>query len=507
MTARVKPPSDLEKRIRAAAAAGEWLKLTKDDEVPAALIADLVTVAADDVHAKGVQIRGATVTGRLDLEDATVTRPLWLSDCTLAEGVTVARATTRTIAMQGCTIQNGIMAFSARIEGNFGLRRSTIAGTLVLARTRITGDLDCTGARLDGAGGAAFDADGMRVEGGVFLNDGFTAKGEVRLLGADIATTLACTGARMDGNGGYAFSADGLRVRGSVFLKNDFTTNGEVRLLGADITGDLSCIGARMDGDGGYAFKADGTKVSGGLFLRGGFIVSGTVCLDHAEVGVLCDDEAGWPAAGNLKVGGFTYGAIARSAPLSAEKRLEWLGRQSTEHYDPQPYEQLAKVLKAQGHSRDARLVLMAKEKERLRRGNVGWRSKLWGWGIAWPLVGFGYAPWRALIAALVVIALGAGVFSLAQRTEVMVPTKERVYMAGKGLPEQYPRFQPVIYSADIFLPIVDLQQDTYWIPSTRGEQRLWRQFVRGWMWFEIVSGWFLTVLFAAGVTGLVKRE
>ena len=83
-----------------------------------------------------------------------------------------------------------------------------------------------------------------------------------------------------------------------------------------------------------------------------------------------------------------------------------------------------------------------------------------------------------------------------------------------------YPRFNALVYSLDVFLPFVDLNQVCYWIP---GEMRTkprksrnclmhigpysvkWSSVLHGYLWFQTLAGWTLCTLLAAAVTGIVQ--
>ena len=206
--------------------------------------------AAERVDPKGLQIYGAKITGELDLSFAVVPFPLGLKRCRLMANVSLTDAQVPFLALPGC------WALSV-------------------------------------------DADGINVQGGVFLQEGFQAHGEVRLLGAQIGGDLDCVGGSfenppqqgIDGSGD-ALSADRLSVKGSVFLRQGFHAQGEVRLVGAQIGGNLDCHDARFENppregvhDSGRALNADGINVRGGVFLRQGFHALGAVRLLCAQIG------------------------------------------------------------------------------------------------------------------------------------------------------------------------------------------------------------------------------
>lgn len=454
-----------EKRVRDAARRGEEAVFNAGETVPAALVVELACKPEGDesVHPKGVQIMGATIIGELDFEDRTLTRPLWLERCAITDGITLDRARARVLGIQDCPDIGGIAADSLYLASSLFLRGSTVTGRVFLVKADIGGNLDCDRAHLDGGNGPALQADGLKVCGDLFLQDGFKAKGTIRLLGADIG-------------------------------------------------GDLSLAGAALDGGAGKALQADKVTVGGHLILLDRFTAKGALVLSGAHVGTLNDSWDCWPTQkGGLELYGFTYGAIAAHCALDAKSRLRWLRLQpKRDYFDPQPYEQLAKVMKAQGHNADARAVLIAKERD--RRPFLPWHKRFLSFWFD-VLVGYGYRPWLAAAWMAVFIAGGALLVARADHLGHMVPAKERVYMdklyaESRVLPAEYPHLQPVVYSLDVFLPFVDLQQEDYWMPTDqRGQSRVFGRGMMLWRWLHIALGWALSALFVAGITGLIKKE
>ena len=75
---------------------GEWWEPEDEPEVPADWIRELVvTGKAGDrpIHAKGVLIRGVTVTGALDFEQATLKTPLALDNIVADQPIVLTGAT------------------------------------------------------------------------------------------------------------------------------------------------------------------------------------------------------------------------------------------------------------------------------------------------------------------------------------------------------------------------------------------------------------------------------
>ncbi len=180
---------------------GEWLDLAAGDEAVdeaamrswgqsrtcrAAVIRDILRgrlVADPDPH--GLRLRGARITGRLDLENLTTDVNLELRDCLLEEGVLARGARLAFVGLAGCRLEHpaepplaadrltcSVLALSeARITGHAS------AGAVRLAGAHIGGNLDCDGASLHNDSGPALLADGLQVGQDMFLRDGFTATG------------------------------------------------------------------------------------------------------------------------------------------------------------------------------------------------------------------------------------------------------------------------------------------------------------------------------------------
>ena len=79
------------------------------------------------------------------------------------------------------------------------------------------------------------------------------------------------------------------------------------------------------------------------------------------------------------------------------------------------------------------------------------------------------------------------------------------------GLPKEYTTFNAYLYSLDLILPLVDLQQDRDWGPIVTADDGVtwtWaRAFTRFYMWFEILFGWAASLLMVAVLGNLVKKD
>ncbi len=424
----------------------------------------------------------------------------------------------------------GIQIIGAKIEGELDLLFTRLAFPITFFSCRVLEPMDFRNGKVgglfcDGSHIAGLAADGLSAKGDINMRNGFSAEGEVRLLGAYIGGSLDCSKGRFQNPEGVALNADGLKVEGDVNLRDGFHAKGEVRLLGASIGSNLDFSDGRFINPKGNALNLEGAVINGDVLLvadpgkedkvakpsirgridlihasiKGILILSHLgkttetiLDLRHASTSVLADKSANWEALGDLFLDGFTYERIDGLQPCDAKSRIEWIKRSQPGRFTPQPYEQLAKVFRENGFEEDARDVLIAKNKSYIKNAPVSRRAKLrrriFGW-----ILGYGYRPWKAVWWLLVFWGIGTGLFWLGRCVEVIQPTRS----------ELYPEFIAPVYSLDIFIPLINLHQATYWLPDA---QNLWGILLWIYLCVHVLLGWILMTMFIFGLTGLLKR-
>ncbi len=103
-----------------------------------------------------------------------------------------------------------------------------------------------------------------------------------------------------------------------------------------------------------------------------------------------------------------------------------------------------------------------------------------------------------------------------------MSPTKNNAYVEAKVhgfdikvLSDDYPKISPLMYSVDMFVPLINFHQAEYWMPNAnRGSTVIhisWCKLTTGgtlriWMWIQIIAGWMLSSLLIVGLSGLIKK-
>jgi hypothetical protein len=501
----LKPLFPLEEKLIQAAPQGVVASDFPDGPIDMAQIGEAQTVRSEilvwllttpevckNIHHKGIHLRGAKITGELDLKDSTLEQPLQFENCIIKEKTDLTRGKYKLLNFSGC--QTGpIHADSIHVEHSFFMRnRFKAIGEVRLRGANIGGGLYCSDGEIENSEGKAISCDLLTVQGGAFLR-GVKTKGEVRFLGAQINGNLECDGGEFENPHGNALCCDGIITQGDIFLRNGFKAKGAVRIPGAQIGGNLECTNAEFEA----YFTAENMNVKGSFSWRNVTIKPElTLNLSNANLANLVDDRNSWPKPGNLIIDGLVYGPFSSLVPADSKSRLEWLKLQNPDKLSVQPYEQLISVFRQMGLRDDARDVAIAKQ--RLIRKRLKGVSKLWGWILDFT-ISYGYRPERViLLFILPMILLGALVFTLAFRAGVMEPT------ASQQLPSKYLVLQSVGYSLDVFLPIVDLHQESAWQPNADIKYGIIFQF---YMCIHILAGWFFTTLAVAAVTGLVRSD
>ena len=170
-----------------------------------------------------------------------------ISRSALFRHLTLSGSLTHGITCDGFVVQNDVLltAVSFRL-GQASLLGAQIGGQLICDHATFT----AIPVKDDNDSNVALYADGIVVKSDVSFSDNFSAKGRVRLLGAQIGGQFTCNGAAFaaipvkdDDDSSIALDADGIVVKSDVSFNQGFSSKGSVRLLGAQIDGQLDCSG------------------------------------------------------------------------------------------------------------------------------------------------------------------------------------------------------------------------------------------------------------------------
>lgn len=295
-------------------------------DVIAALLLGARVAEADRVPA--MRLRGARITGQLDLAFAEVRHAILLRECVFDEEPRLYGASTRLVnlsqsrlpglqpsdahvegllLLEGCHFSGPVRLTGARVVQTLSLRGAHLrgdpalmAGGLSVGRNlvcsgmsavgecripnaRISGTLFLDGASLVRPGGVALAADGLISEQGVFCSDGFTAEGEVVFQDARIGRQMTMAGATIHNPSGRAFGAERLNIGGALYLDDGFTADGQVMLRSATVEGTLY-LGAKLTNPSGTALNGNRATIEGGIYARPGLVIRGEISMRGAHV-------------------------------------------------------------------------------------------------------------------------------------------------------------------------------------------------------------------------------
>lgn len=464
-----------------------------------------------------------------------------------------------------------VLAEGFKAEGETKLVRAVIAGTLDCTSGMFDNPgswaLRASGLRVKGN---ILLSEGFRANGEVGLL-GVTVVGNLECNNGEFMNSgkVALNGERLK-VGGDVFLCEGLWRKDKTVRAERFRAVGEVKLIGANIDGSVKFTGASFadeQANGAGSVNLFGATI--GRELVWTQIVSAkevTLDLRFVKVAKLSDDHTSWPRRDKLRLDGLVYGSIssealehtrsslkdqgwgrfvrfmialferlvapfrgdgrASGAGRGVKVRIEWLRRQGAQfHY--QPYEQLVAILRRDGRDNDAKTVLIAKARDRARLTRMPVFNRFWH-SFLGLMIGYGYRPWRAFRIAVFIVALGYILFGQGHKAGIITESKEMEYVSAVGresvdipdpqpqVTEDYPKFNSLMYSLDVFIPLVDLHQANYWLPNAKLGGRLFQsepfstltsgRLLCIYMWFHILVGWILTTLLFVGLSGLVRR-
>ena len=362
----------------------------------------------------------------------------------------------------------------------------------------------------------------------------------VNLAGAKIKGQLACTGGRFLAKD-KALNCETISVGADVLLSEEFEARGRIVLFRAVITGNLQISGATLT----TGLVAQGMRVRAGFFWRN---VTGDgieVDLIDAHVGTLIDSPGSWTSVKRLRLSSFRYDRI--ESKMDVQERLDWLAKHDATvcPFTPQPYVQLANVLRRQGMISAVNTVMIKREDlqcdadmEQAVEGNEWWGlfalvmllRPFLSLPFKW-MFGYGHQPARVLLWIAAILGI---TFWFAQKIHIhgqFAPTSSVVLPSQDWLDSfptdpvpdsplwrlqldawaqttsgsDYTSFSAFLYALDLFIPLDALGQEKNWAPSA--ERGWWGDWGHQLRWLVQMASWVITAIGAAVLTGLIGRR
>ncbi|MEU9377300.1 membrane-associated oxidoreductase [Streptomyces sp. NPDC048255] len=425
----------------------------------------------------GLKIKGAKVTGKLDLKYAAIDVPMRMRGCWFERKPGLYGARLRALVLTESCLP-GLTASTVRVEVVLRLSCCRISGPVRLAGAQISGGLFLQGAVIgpvegELAGEAPLQLNHATIGTDIIAFD-LTVHGQTRVNGAVVGGQINLDDARLHEPGGTALHAETVTV-GTDLRAMRAELRGRVNLTGSRIPGQLNFAYARFVTPGGVALRASSCTV-GEFWLRDCDTIQGTVNLRRSQIDLLHIEPETWP--GTVRLAGLSYRAM--SPHLPAERRLPALEREES-GYLPYAYEQLAAAYRTAGDEAAARTVQLAKL--RRHRRTLPRPARLWG-KLQDVTVGYGFRPLRAVGWLLALLLTGAIAYGM---------DPPRPLKTGEA-----PDFNPVFYTLDLLVPIISFGQESAYAPSG------WHQWLS---YLLIVTGWILATTTAAGVSRSLQRQ
>ncbi|MGW0705341.1 membrane-associated oxidoreductase [Streptomyces sp. NPDC002643] len=434
----------------------------------------LLTEPQEEGEIAALKVSGARVTGALDLRYATTDCVIRLSHCHFDTVPDWSGAQLHYVKLNN-SVFPGLRLPRIRIDGSLRMTECRFRGPLRLGGAQISGALYLQRAYFD----ESPDGEAVLQLNQAEINDdlcapGLRARGEIRLNDATVNGMIDLAHAHLSRPGGTVLKAERLSA-GSDVLMRHARTRGRIDLRGARVEGRLEMSYAQFSHPGGTALRVSSGTI-GELWLRAGPKIDGTLNLRRSQIEVLFVEPDVLPD--KVLLNNLTYTTLMPHEP--ADARLPMVERDG-DGYVPYSYEQLTEAYRRTGDDAEARRVQLAKQ--RRHRTTLAWYGRIWGY-VQDATVGYGFRPLRAAVWLLSLMVIGSLAYALHEPS----PLKA----------DEAPDFNPVFYTLDLLLPVIDFGQERAYAPEG------WAQWLS---YVLVITGWILATTVVTGVTRTVSRQ
>ena len=308
------------------------------------LVAAILETSPTPSHPRRLCVRGARITGDVDLTGAALTVACDFETCAFENSIKISQASlpsltirdgakvrslegnqshilgdlvlkgtveaSAPIRLAGAKVDGSIVVGDVKLHGddlvaldcnrisvgeNFVLGPGTwLGGALLLNNGSIKGNLSC-GAKVVCPTDRSIDANLMHVDGNVTFDLGYACTGTVQLAGATIGGRLHFVGGAvsMGTQRDYAIDAENISVAQNVDLDAEMTIDGPAHFAFAKLGAQLCLNGVKLRACGHTALNGQGAEVKGdvvvsdesdiqGLVDFTGAVIDGDLACDHA---------------------------------------------------------------------------------------------------------------------------------------------------------------------------------------------------------------------------------
>lgn len=269
---------DPREYLEAAARRGEWADFRHHSgakDVDADFIRQLLVLSAEgSVLAAGVRVRGAKISGQLDLSDCGSSvaplRPLVLDECEIDQPLLLQACQIERLSLMNTELE-GIDATEAKILGSVvirGIRPRKNECRVILWGAHIAGSLEADAIKLVAPyGKQALEATLCRVDGSVHFRNQCQVQGQIRLQNASIGKTLDFSGGRYTNPYHIAISIERSTIGSSVILREETAIEGRLSAIACSIGGNVELVGASFTKAYPIAINLGKASVAGNIIV------------------------------------------------------------------------------------------------------------------------------------------------------------------------------------------------------------------------------------------------
>jgi hypothetical protein len=336
------------------------------------------------------------------------------------------------------------------VRGHAFFNRAVFDGAARFFRVKVMENFEAEGARFNNESKKA-DFEGLNAYAALFRSDqnkGATVfNGPVRFYGVNTSTNLQLDDAHFNSD----VSAQNMSIKGDVFLRRA-VFNDEADFWGTTVGQSFDASDAQFKNAQSWVYLAD--------------LKADVLDLRHTVF------------SNRINLSGLTFREV-RSSGL--QNFYDLIGRAM---YDAGAYAALEDYYRRQGNISAANDVYITRRRRARANLSYGaWLNDLMFDGF----VGYGRRPWQVIIPILIVLSTGWWMF------------RNKRLMQAKDEKDQCRPYSPIMYSLDLFLPIVDLRAASIWEPGQS------RRLAQVYLMFHVIAGWVLITIFVTAITGIVS--
>lgn len=525
------PAQSEQKQLRANPAAERWVaqqvaaaksanlkeKFAKAEDrvITASFLEGLLTKSIEEGKARrrGVNIFNATVLGEVNLPNAKMPYAVSLEQCRFTARVNLVNTNLDgDLSFDGSEFEGSADFEDMQVSGDAFFREVTFKAAVRFLGANVGKNFEATSAQFRDAEAVTFFTD-LRVKDNAYFT-GAVFEANASFYGMDVGGNLEVDDAQFRDKE-RAVGFEGARVNGYALFR-EVVFEGPTSFLNMTVAKTFDVEGAHFRSKE-HSVRFDGMKIEGNAFFRNttfdgpaaflGTNISGSLEAKGAKFNAARESASfedlkadtilftGASFAGQPYFSGMSYRRIDAG---SWDKLLDLI-TQSV--YGADVYAGLEAMAYRDGYpDRGKQIYIAQRRRERSEHlSGVSWVGNF----LLDVLVGYGRRPWLAFVYGAVIVAFGCFVFrrrGMVLKKPELQKEEQQTERTTEQAPEEKPlKYTPFWYSLDLFLPFVDLQVDSLWVPDQR------RRFARHYMYVHTILGWVMIPVGLAALTGIIK--